>query len=320
MSQFSPLTQCQRFQNSLTDLEAFVDELQPLLESFAATTDPSLIQIVKEKLDSYRSPQDFIKEYQEKTRDILMKYFATISPFPDPLMKHVIFEPSGRVVYNTNLPVDFMGKRTIPVVTYFPSVIRRAEGFLQLKGTKITNLDWLEEVTQDMDMEGLSTLQSAARLRKVGRLSIRRTNISHLDSLEEAVKIDAVGLESLVSVKSLRRTKWYLDLRGTGIKTLESLEEVGTEMYVGGYFDSTSNSIRTSSFVSAPKLISIGGGLILSYADISDFRQAFPLLKNIGIHGKGVSFSTSSGELKKQIEDLKEKGELQYDGIVELVT
>lgn len=148
----TPLTHCQRFQARFADLNTQIEELNAFLQTFTSTTDASIAQTVKGKADSFHIPQDFMAEFQARTREILTTFFKNYFKKPKELqqfLNQLNFEENGRVIC-TVPPLYREGER----VTYFPNIIRKVEGDLDLFETRIRILESLEEIEGSLIVRG----------------------------------------------------------------------------------------------------------------------------------------------------------------------
>lgn len=90
-------------------------------------------------------------------------------------MNGASFETNGRVVIDMSLDCDGWG------LTYFPSVVRKLEGRVNLADNDIKNIDYLEEA-DNLYLRRNQHLTSMKSLRAVGLLDAGNTRLTNLGS------------------------------------------------------------------------------------------------------------------------------------------
>ena len=107
-----------------------------------------------------------------------------------------------------------------------------------------------------------------------------------------------------------------LDMMSTNIHAIDYLEDIE-----GNFYCNTSFNNKNNKFKSARRISQIGGWLNLTdNLNIKNFGKAFPCLRKIGesFSGTSIRLSSENEELKKEIEQLINKGELKPDGRIVL--
>jgi hypothetical protein len=181
-------------------------------------TDGSLnnLQRLKQLLHARR---DVFREYKHIVKKLLVDQY-----FEDPSLNESIqFEKSGRVVFQGNIDLSILQK------TYFPSLIRKVTGTLDLTGSQISHLDFIE-VAGSLWATG-SSLKSLQRLQHVnGYMHLDLTDIESLPLLKYIGGDLQAQKSELSSAPQLERVMGNVYLRKSKIHSLPRLR------YVGGSF------------------------------------------------------------------------------------
>lgn len=135
-------------------------------------------------------------------------------------------------------------------------------------------------------------------------ITLTESNITNIDYLEKARNIRAKDSKP-ISFGRLREVTGDLEFESTKVKSLTSLKKVR------GQFKANEG------LESAPELEEVGWAMQI-YRGVNNFRQVFPKLRRVGMvtDGRRTHSFIVQRHLKKQIEQLKEAGELEYEGEV----
>jgi hypothetical protein len=216
--------------NPCIELKKLVAELPSLPSAWEELVSKGINSHYRQKfIGVVRQREAFLKDYQAQVEKLLMDCFKGVD-----VSGKVEIASDGRVVVNGGLKLE--GRD----IDYFPSIIKRVSGELNIQRTKLQNLDHLEEAGT-IKAAGLETLQSMNSLTSVEEhLFIAETNIRSLPSLQMVGGLSASEAENLESLPRLRIVKNSLSIWGTKIKTLPELTMVGSRLSAKGLVTLTS--------------------------------------------------------------------------------
>ncbi|QQG44811.1 MAG: hypothetical protein HYW86_02775 [Candidatus Roizmanbacteria bacterium] len=355
----SPITFCQTFQERFKPLPEQLREIDNLV--LAYMSNPS--QELEKRFNELKAlHQDFVGEYQQQVKEMLMHWYPyTDKKQREEFLRSIDFEDNQRVVIKGNInyssqdqPVPainpfYRGNKN-SFLSYFPGLIRKIIGDLDLYGSHITNLDYLEEIEGDFRINIAPLLQSIGRLKKIGgNALIFAESLTQMDYLEEVqgyLNIDYS--KKITSLPRLKRVGSHLTSVVDTLTQFPLLEEVGEEFYAhcdsspklkkAGSIDIKTHNTDplplleevTDSFtikssnpaISLPSLRRIGGRMIIDKTKITDFHSAFPNLSAVGStrnnDNEDESFHVPRNYIKKQIEALRENGRLSFNGKIKV--
>lgn len=307
---------CTTFQNQFGEIRTRSHELSEMLDRYLAN--PALYPDLPSQFQRFEeSRRQFIEDYQSKAFELLKTYFErnenslymdlgkVFLPIEDNGLQ---FDENGRVTVNRNVMMDDE--------TYFPSLIRKITGGLDITGSPIDSLDFLEEVggalqASKPENSKLPPLSSAKRLRRIGQTGyFMRTNLTSLDSLEEVgIKLDIRDSRRLRSMKNLKHVEHGISgLEDTKIEQFESLESLGAIL---------DSCIRRRTLF--PKVIETNSLGFNHMDDWGFFRDNFPNLKRIRKNVIGASAYVDNERAKAKLEADLKKWNIPYEGNIRIV-
>jgi hypothetical protein len=249
--------------------------------------------------DILKERQAFYQEYKDQVKSLLFDWYGNQA-----FIKNIGFESNGRVVIEADL--DLTGEK----YSYFPSIIRRVKGSLSLSGNNIKQLDYIEDVTGDVDLHR-SGVFSIKSLKKVGGDFDARA---------------ALGLED---VSSLEGVGGRVIIDQTQIEQMEALSYVGKSFYAGGFLRKLSNlrwvggdlGIRKSQIESLPKLEEVVGEFNAVDLETLTSLPNLKKVKHLFLQGTKVEHLPTLIEVDRDFstsECLKTAPELKEVGLLEL--
>lgn len=222
--------------------------------------------------------QEFVYNYRYKVLVLLERCFS-FGEDSEAVYSSVKVAPNGRIIIEGDLDV------TNPAYRYFPSVIQRVEGKLNIGQNSIQRMDFLEEVGT-LDASG-SELKSLDRLTRAGDIQLQDSKIEHLPSLIRAGSFYCEDLRGDGVLQSLPKLAYAKDLYlgGNQITELPSLVEV----------ENTCGLQRATKLRAADKLKKVGGSLYIGGTSLT----ALPSLEFVGsLHAEGLSDFSGLDNLK----------------------
>lgn len=256
-------TACQYFQNQFAQLLAQVPALDDNFIKFVSVTNKTNLEDLQKGVDNYRKAQgEFATQFQERVKEMLSNWFWDVGLKSDHYLKFVEFENSQRVAIQEDLQINTLWSvDTEEGVKYFPSIIRKITGSLEIEGANnINTIDFLEEVGFSLKIARQQTLGSFRRLKKIGgSLGIAGSKHIDLPSLEQVGGV--IQLNGLTQV----------------FGGLPKLKEIGSVLLIHG---TRIENIRRA----FPVLSRIGkdGGGISVYCDNEQHFNQFDNLRRVG--------------------------------------
>jgi hypothetical protein len=260
----------------------------------------------------------FLQRYQAEVEKLLSDWAG------EGLSGRIEIDDEGRVKIEGNLNL-----RKHPL-SYFPALIKSVSGELDLRGTSINRIDYLEEVGF-LNVRQMHELFSLDSLKKAGRIDLQETTVKELPKLEEVGKLDA-AVSKLESLPALRKagtlylvwseireipllTSCYLNLDVSQCKNLQELPQLE---FVGEKL-----TISNSGVESMPNLTEVGYGIDMTNVVFDHFSNTFPSLASIGHRygGKHVGNVLFYSEpfFEKQIKHQVESKRLNINGQIALI-
>jgi hypothetical protein len=275
--------------------------------------EPEKLVAFKEKFDQHFA----VFEQYKQSVIALLKEWCGFNEFID----NVSFLLDGRVVVEGDMDLR---TRLIHPPEYFPSVIAKIEGDLQLDHTRIEHADFLEEVNSIYCIEECS-LKSLNNLRKVNKtLYIEGSEIETLPELIEVGSIYAEKLATLRSMPKLEKAT-RINASKSGLKELPVLEEVEVNLDISQTRvvglpslkrTGDINVAKNPQFKHLPNLEFVNGGIFLGKTSVEEI----PRLERVV-----SSFSATDAKKLRKVPLLKEVGEAvdisgtQIKGLANLV-
>lgn len=182
--------------------------------------------------------------------------------------------------------VNVDGSLIISGIDYFPSLIKRVNGSLNLSGGRLASIDNLEYIGGSCKLRKLKRLRSLKSLKHVeGGLYCLGSKIKDLSSLQTVGASLQIGrTPNLQSLPNLQRVGYSLRLGDQGFKKFPSLKSIGLLQFSG--------------------------------KNRSHFREVFPSLETIGANLQHISVITVDTGMKDEILEEERQGRLQVQGRV----
>lgn len=269
---------CQTLRQQFTQIDEFMKSNPGLIQMYLQNPTAQNEQNLQEFVSkASEMRRKFLQEYEEDALDLLHNQLVKLHLPREEMRSHFYFEEDGRVVVKKSL-------ESISVYYDLPSIIRKIEGDVWVNGEEAKSVDYLEEV-------GTMFIGTSFKL----------------ESWEDE-KEKTPPPPVFKSLKRLRKVSGGLHIKTSVIEALESLEEVGQSFYTG---------TQNNSLENAPNLRKVGFMIIQD--PTRNFRGVFPALKRVEdtlIDTGHVSFLVPDDNIKKQIEEEKQKGTISFDGQV----
>jgi hypothetical protein len=276
---------CSEFGKQFQALTGRIGEAEEAIERFISSGKPSDIEKARELFSSLEKAREkMMREYREKAIEILQEWHEDVvtSAIKENVEDKIEFDKDGRVVFVEDLSIPNLG------YAYLPCLIKKVKGDFTT-GRSPTKIDYLEEVEGNFTSCCWADSFSAKRLKRVsgefGSFASLDVNLPSLEWIGRGINIP--GAPS-VKAESLKKVEGDLYLHQVTSAEFPQLEEVKKCIFIEG----TANDF--------------------------DFRKAFPKLKRVGkaiyytfrTTAVTLTFYVSYEEIKQQILDLIEKGEI----------
>lgn len=190
---------------------------------------------------------------------------------------------------------------------------------------RVSGLPSLVTVDGDFTVRGLETLTDLSSLKTVkGKMDIHGTGLEIIPNLESVYgNLYAAKAARLTSIPKLRLVEGVLNIIGTQIESLNKLKRAGSILayklstlsalpkleQVDGKMD-----IRKTGLDFLPFLRLVKGNLILGNLHLSDFREGFPALEQVG-NKETTGEIYLYGPLYEQVKSLWDRGEISTYGV-----